>query len=153
MHLDGTCEGGSPHLFTGMDGIAQIILDNIKLPSEKADLIIPFLKRLKEQYGDPIALVHDMGKGILSAVSTVFKDIPDFICHFHFLRDIGKDLYETEYAKIRTRLKKHKIRGLLRAKAKALETLIEKDSQLTTNLLKYIAKEKIDPMPLDKIPI
>ena len=153
LHLDGTCEGGSPHLFTGMDGIAQIVLDNIKLPSEKAELIIPFLKRLKEQYGDPIALVHDMGKGILSAVSTVFKDIPDFICHFHFLRDIGKDLYETEYAKIRTRLKKHKIRGLLRAKAKVLETLIEKNSQLTTNLLKYIANEKIDSMPFDKMPI
>ena len=153
LHLDGTCEGGSPHLFTGMDGITQIVLDNIKLPSEKAELIIPFLKRLKEEYGDPIALVHDMGKGILSAVLTVFKDIPDFICHFHFLRDIGKDLYETEYAKIRTRLKKHKIRGLLRAKAKVLETLIEKDAQLATNLLKYIAKGKINRIPLDKMPV
>jgi hypothetical protein len=45
-----------------------------------------------------------MGRGILSAVKTVFPGIPDFICHFHFLRDIGKDLFETEYATIRNRL-------------------------------------------------
>lgn len=153
LHLDGTCEDDSPHLFTGMDGIAQIVLDNIKLPSEKAELIIPFLTKLKEQYGDPIALVHDMGKGILSAVSTVFKDIPDFICHFHFLRDIGKDLYETEYAKIRTRLKKHKIRGLLRAKTKALESVIGNDTHITNSLLKGIAKGKIDSILLDKMPV
>lgn len=153
LHLDGTCEGDSPHLFTGMDGIAEIVLDNIKLPSEKAELIIPFLTRIKEQYGDPIALVHDMGKGILSAVSTVFNDIPDFICHFHFLRDIGKDLYETEYAKIRTRLKKHKIRGLLRAKAKALEHLIGNDTQMTTRLLEGIDTGKIDPMSLNKMSV
>ena len=152
LHLDGTCEGDSPHLFTGMDGIAQIVLDNIKIPSEKAELIIPFLKKLKAQYGDPIALVHDMGKGILSAVSTVFEGVPDFICHFHFLRDIGKDLYETEYAKIRTRLRKHKIRGLLRAKAKALEPLINNDTQAAASLLESISKDKTDPIPLDKMP-
>ncbi len=149
LHLD----GDSPHLFTGMDGIAQIVLDNIKLPSEKAELIIPFLTRLKKQYGDPIALVHDMGKGILSAVSTVFNGIPDFICHFHFLRDIGKDLYETEYAKIRTRLKKHKIRQLLRAKAKALEPLIGSDTQVVTSLLEGISKGKTNLGPLEKIPV
>jgi hypothetical protein len=114
LHMDGTCEGDSPHLFTGMDSIAQIVLDNIKIPSEKAEFIIPFLQKIQKQYGDPVALVHDMGKGILSAVSTVFKDIPDFICHFHFLRDIGKDLFETDYNKIRTRLKKHRIRSVLR---------------------------------------
>ena len=47
LHLDGTCEGDSPHLFTGLDGIAQIVLDNIKLPSERADLLIPFFQKIK----------------------------------------------------------------------------------------------------------
>jgi hypothetical protein len=127
LHLDGTCEKDSPHLFTGMDGIAQIVLDNIKLPSEKAERLIPFFRKIKRQYGDPVALVHDMGRGILSAVKTVFPGIPDFICHFHFLRDIGKDLFETEYATIRNRLKKHKIRSLLRQRLKALKKEIGDD--------------------------
>ena len=153
LHIDGTCEGGSPHLFTGMDGIAQIVLDNIKLPSEKAESIIPFLEKIKKQYGNPIALVHDMGKGILSAVEAVFKGIPDFICHFHFLRDIGKDLYEAEYAKIRTRLTKHKIRTILRAKAKALASLIEEDTQVGTGLLKSISKNQPNIIPAEKLAI
>lgn len=127
LHLDGTCEKDSPHLFTGMDGIAQIVLDNIKLPSEKAERLIPFFRKIKRQYGAPVALVHDMGRGIISAVKTVFPGIPDFICHFHFLRDIGKDLFETEYATIRNRLKKHKIRSLLRRRIKVLEKEIGDD--------------------------
>jgi hypothetical protein len=38
LHLDGTCEGDSPHLMSALDEIAQIVLDNIKIPSEKAVL-------------------------------------------------------------------------------------------------------------------
>ena len=152
LHLDGTCEGDSPHLFTGIDGIAQIVLDNIKLPSEKAELLIPFFRQIRQQYGDPIALVHDMGKGILSAVNAVFKGIPDFICHFHFLRDIGKDLFEKEYAKIRNRLKKHKIRPLLRRKLKALEKIVGDDPEAVCTLAIGIDSGRIDPAVMEKMP-
>ena len=151
LHLDGTCEGGSPHLFTGLDGIAQIVLDNIKVPSEKAELLIPFFLQIRRQYGDPIALVHDMGKGILSAVDTVFKGIPDFICHFHFLRDIGKDLFEQEYAKIRDRLKKHKIRPLLRRKLRALEKAGGDDPQAVGTLVTGIDSGRMDAVIAEKI--
>ena len=152
LHLDGTCEGDSPHLFTGIDGIAQIVLDNIKLPSEKAELLIPFFRQIRDQYGDPIALVHDMGKGILSAVNAVFKGVPDFICHFHFLRDIGKDLFEKEYTKIRNRLKKHKIRPLLRRKLKALENIIGDDPQAVRTLSAGIDSGCMDTAVMDKMP-
>jgi hypothetical protein len=152
LHIDGTCEGDSPHLFTGIDGIAQIVLDNIKLPSEKAELLIPFFRQIRQQYGDPIALVHDMGKGILSAVKTVFKGIPDFICHFHFLRDIGKDLFEEEYVIIRKRLKTHKIRTLLRRKAKELGKIIGDDLQAVCHLWAGIENHCVDGTTMDKMP-
>lgn len=152
LHMDGTCEGDSPHLFTGIDGIAQIVLDNIKLPSEKAELLIPFLRQIKRQYGDPIALVHDMGQGILSAVKTVFKGIPDFICHFHFLRDIGKDLFETDYSKIRSRLTKHKIRGVLRQKAKALEQIINDDPKVVRQLRLSLDNGQMGPSLIKSMP-
>ena len=151
LHIDGTCEGDSPHLFTGIDGIAQIVLDNIKLPSEKAELLIPFFRQLRQQYGDPVALVHDMGKGILSAVKSVFKGIPDFICHFHFLRDIGKDLFEEEYAIIRNRLKTHKIRSVLRRKAKALGKIIGDDSEAAAHLSVGIENGCLDGTAMDKM--
>lgn len=128
LHLDGTCEGDSPNLFCGLDGISELVLDSIKIPSEKKDTLIPFFRGIKEQYGEPIALVHDMGKGIIAAVEQVFPDIADFICHFHFLRDIGKDLLLDDYTALQKRLRKLKIRPLLRQRAKYLEQKINPDN-------------------------
>ena len=143
LHLDGTCEGDSPHLCSGLDGITELVLDNVKLPSEKADLLIPFLRQIKQHYGDPLALVHDMGKGILLAVGEVFPGKPDFICHFHFLRDIGKDLLEDHYQRIRNRIKKLKIRTLLRQKAKALEKAMGANDKAVQALKAGIDKGEI----------
>ena len=50
LHVDGTCEGDSPHLFCGMDGISELVLDNIKIPSEKKELLIPFFQRIRNDY-------------------------------------------------------------------------------------------------------
>lgn len=141
LHLDGTCEADSPILFSGLDGIAELVLDNVKLTSERADLLIPFFRQIKQQYGDPIALVHDMGKGILSAIAKVFPGKPDFICHFHFLRDIGKDLLEGEYKQVRNHLKKHKIRGSLRQMAKSLERAVGQECKAMEALHSSIRKD------------
>ena len=70
------------------------MLDKVKLPSENAKQIIPFLSNLKAVYGNPVAIVRDMGSAIAQAIESVFPGIADFICHFHFLRDLGKDLFE-----------------------------------------------------------
>jgi hypothetical protein len=153
LHLDGTCEGDSLHLVSGIDGIAQIVLDNIKLPSEKAVLLIPFLRRIKRQYGEPLALVHDMGHGLMSAIAFVFAGVRDFICHFHFLRDIGKDLFEKEYALIRNRLKKHKIRSVLRQRINVLKKLIGEDDSSVRRLATDIDRGSIDPLALPKVPL
>jgi len=141
LHLDGTCEGDSPHLMSALDEIAQIVLDNVKITSEKADKIIPFLERIKDRYGIPVALVHDMGAGILSAVKTVFPGVSDYVCHYHFLRDIGNDLYGFEYARLRSELRKYGIRSSLRKTVKVLEKNIEMDPELAGSLDCYLKAE------------
>ena len=141
LHLDGTCEGDSPHLMSALDGIAQIVLDNIKIPSEKADKIIPFLRRIKDCYGIPLALVHDMGTGILSAVKKVFPKVLDYICHYHFLRDIGNDLFGIEYARVRSELAKYSIRPSLRKIVKALEERMETQPEMSNSLDCYLKDE------------
>jgi len=83
-------------------------------PSENALQITEFLEQFKNDYGTPIALVHDMGSAILKAVRTVFPGCPDYICHFHFLKDIGKDLLDRDYSTIRRHLKTHRVRTHLR---------------------------------------
>ena len=68
LHLDATHEGDAPVLMTGMDGLKQIVLGNVKIPSKHADHIVPFLEQLQKNYGTPIACVHDMGTGLCKAV-------------------------------------------------------------------------------------
>jgi hypothetical protein len=149
LHLDCTCEGDSPHLMSALDEVARIVLDNVKIPSEKADDIIPFLRRIRDRYGMPLALVHDMGAGILSAVKAVFPGVPDYICHYHFLRDIGDDLFGLEYGRLRSALRKHGIRSSLRRDVKALGRKIEQDRKLIQNLDCYLREEgkSVDALP------
>ena len=130
LHLDATCDGKEPLLMSSLDSISEIVLGNVKLPSEKAETIIPFLEQIKRLFGEPIASVHDMGAGILRAIKKVFPDRPDFICHYHFLRDIGKDLLEQDYDTIRKRLSKHGIAGKLRTRARTLKQIIDDHPQL-----------------------
>jgi hypothetical protein len=106
------------------------LLGNVKMPTENEKHIVPLLQRIKEAYGIPLALVHDMGKGILSAVATVFPEVPDFICHFHFLRDIGKDFLGAEYDTIRKRLRKHGIGARLCYRAKYLKADMDRYPEL-----------------------
>ncbi len=124
LHLDGTCEGGGPILMSSLDSISEIVLGNVKVPGEKTQLIIPFLEEIKRRYGIPLAVVHDMGAGILAAVKKVFPGIPDFICHFHFLRDLGKDLLEPDYDAIRKRLRQHALTEKLLYLARKLKTAV-----------------------------
>jgi len=152
LHVDGTCEGDSPLLFCGLDGISEIVLDTIKIPSERKELLIPFFQRIKKQYGDPVALVHDMGVGILMAVEEVFPGVADFICHFHFLRDIGKDLLLKDYQDIITCLRKHNVRGLLRQKARYLEIKIDQDSGVIADLKAGLDHGELTTACLERIP-
>ncbi len=151
-HLDATCEGRDPFLMSSMDSLSEIVLGNIKLPSEHQDHIIPFLQRIKETFGIPLALVHDMWRGILKAVAEVFPGVPDFICHFHFLRDIGKDFMETEYNIVRTRLKKHQIAGKLRYRAKQLKIAADLNPCLIDALATGLANHPLPASALQSMP-
>jgi len=130
LHLDSTYEDNSPLLMCGLDSIMQIVLGNCKMQSEKSDDIIPFLRDINDLFGEPLALVHDMSAAILKAVGKVFPDTLDFICHFHFLRDIGKDLLEKEYGIIRKRLKKHGITSRLYQRMNSLKQKVDDNMQL-----------------------
>jgi len=152
LHVDGTCEGGSPHLFCGLDGISQWVLDSIKIPSEKKELLVPFFRRIEQHYGTPLALVNDMGAGILAAIAEVFPGVPDFICHFHFLRDIGKDLLLQDYQGLTQGLRGHNVRPLLRQKAKYFERKVTESSQTLTELKISVESGQLKAASLVPIP-
>lgn len=153
LHLDGTREGKGPVLMTGLDSIMDIVLGNIKLTSEKADELIPFLEKMDKLFGAPIACVHDMGAGIIKAVEKVFEGIPDFICHFHFLRDLGKDLFGDEYTIIRKRLRKHAVTGKIRSRARVFKGTIDQHPQLINLLQSAMKKDKLPNSDLQHFPV
>ena len=152
LHLDATCEGDSPHIMTALDEVTNIVMNTIKVTSEKAKTIIPFLNKLKSDYGRPIAIVSDMGKGIMNAVNTVFPKVPYFICHFHFLRDIGKDLLEPDYTELRKLLRKYNIRVKLREGVKKIKQSDKEDAtscDVSILWLKQMQTHKLlDPLTL-----
>lgn len=130
LHLDATHEGDAPALMTGLDGLSKIVLANVKIPSEHAEHIIPFLRKIDSTYGTPKACVHDMGTGICKAVAEVFPSVADFICHFHFLRDIGKDFLDPAYRGLRNRLRAYSISSRLCALVREMrQTIYEQSSE------------------------
>jgi hypothetical protein len=150
LHLDATHAGDAPALMTGLDSLSRIVLANIKIPSENSDHIIPFLKDIQDAYGTPRACVHDMGYGICKAVKEVFPGVPDCICHFHFLRDIGKDILDPAYGKLRNRLRSHSISTKLSVLVRETRQAACEQSSNPTGLAKTIlnVKEETPLLPL-----
>ena len=149
LHLDATHEADAPALMTGMDSLSKFVLANVKLPSERADHIIPFLEKLRSDYGEPAACVHDMGKAICSAIADVFPNSRDYICHFHFLRDIGKDLIEPCYRQLRSCLRKHAATTKFNALVRQVRLHLEEETATAQHLATLIkSKKPIENMTL-----
>jgi hypothetical protein len=124
LHIDATVEGDSDMVFVGMNSVNGWILQSRKIKSESHEEIIPALEDMKRRYGEPLSIKRDMGKGMALAVSEVFPNKPDKICHFHFSRDIGKDILSEQYDLIRKFLIDNKIKTSLRRLADDLITEI-----------------------------
>jgi len=127
LHLDTFGDKDSPRIITGRDSLSDFVLDNAKIASEKCEYVWPFLAKIRERYGHPIAVVQDMGKGIMNAVEKVFLGVTVFICHFHLLRDIGKDLLQDHYDILRKRLRHHGILTKLRNWAKSMKECVDEN--------------------------
>lgn len=121
LYIDSTCEGRAPHLLTCIDGISGYVLYSQKLVSENQTDLENAFRKVKELFGNPLCCVHDMGCGINSALDVVFPLVARVICHFHLLRDIGKDLLNDTYQKVRKLLAKKKIYSDIRYQTKAFE--------------------------------
>lgn len=145
LHFDGTNDGSSPHLIVAVDEQEKLVLGSVKTPSESTESVSGLLKRVKCDYGDPVALVHDMSKANISAAQSVFPGVADYVCHFHFLRDIGKDLFGYEEAQIRSILQGNGIKGCLGALAGKLREFVDTDQ------LQGLSSQKTPGLALDSL--
>ena len=104
LHVDGTETAGSPVVFVAWDEWSGLVLDARVLDTENADEIAAFFRELEAALGRPRGLVSDMGTGILKAVRQVWSGLPLQLCQFHYVRDVGKDLFEKLEGEVRRKL-------------------------------------------------
>jgi len=127
LHIDGTTETKSDTVFVCVDRVLGTVLLTEKMASENEEEIERALRRLKTLFGRPRAIMRDMSGRIGSAVAEVFPGVPDRICHFHFLRDIGKDLLGKLYVQMGHTMVRLKINADLRRLRRELEKAIPVD--------------------------
>lgn len=108
LHLDGTGESGDEIVFMAMDGITGITLDACIMPSESIEYITPFLRGINNLFGDPVSVLRDMSPAIKESVSDVFPGILQLICHYHFVKDLGKDAFSS-YLELRASMVSTKV--------------------------------------------
>lgn len=135
---------GSAHLMCAIaEEVSEkinIILGSVKLPKESTETVSAFLRDLKEKYGAPLAGICDMLASNLNAFREVFPDVLLLICHFHFLRGLGKMFMEYENTKLQNTLKQYDMNKRLKEFAKTCKARIELNPELAS-YLKYDEKK------------
>ncbi len=99
----------------------EVLLARSLLSACEADLA-SLLREVQQELDVPIrGVISDGQHSIRNAVQTVFPDVPHQLCHFHYLREAAKPVYEADrHAK--KELKKH-LRGV-----RPIERAVEKRS-------------------------
>jgi hypothetical protein len=131
LHIDATGESGRGTLLVALAGWRGWVLGSWKLDTERADAILPRLRSTVARFGAPCAVMRDLGRAVTEAadslVETLGGDIPVLGCHFHFLRDVGKDLLAESHDKLRGLFRRFEIRPGLRAIARDLNRHLGQD--------------------------
>ena len=144
LHLDGTNEGGMYNHFVVREGIRGNVLYAEKIVSESTSAIKSVLEKVKKKFGVPDAVMSDMSAPIGNAVKAVFKDVPHRLCHYHFLKAVGKSLLENQNHPQQISLKSMK--KMLMCKRKELVDKLKscknkthmKNGELLLSLIDYI---------------
>lgn len=121
LHVDGTCEEGSRVLLVCMDSMSGQVLESRKIGSENAEEVRQVLEDVLRDWGKPLAIVHDLRKSLITAAGEVFKHVPQFVCHYHFAADVGKDIFEPDVDRLRKLVRRTEVRPRLRALLRCLK--------------------------------
>jgi len=124
MHIDATGEDGRGTLLSVYAAWRGWVLGSWKVPTERADVILPRLRQVAARFGAPCAIMRDLGRAVSEAAASLAADyepsIPVLSCHQHFLCDVGTDLMRQAHEALRERFRHFKVTAQLRALARGL---------------------------------
>ncbi len=108
--IDATLEAGTPMYFGVYEAQDNLLLDAYRIPSENVDALTLCLTQTADRFGKPRRTLHDLSEAMAAACERALQGVPHRVCQFHFLRDIGEDLYAVPQARLRDRLPTRLIR-------------------------------------------
>ncbi|MGH7645713.1 MAG: hypothetical protein ACREMR_09015 [Gemmatimonadales bacterium] len=122
LHVDATGEDGRGTLLCVYTGWRRWVLGAWKIPTERADAILPRLRAVEARFGAPCAVMRDLGKAVIEAARDFVgkRRIPVLGCHLHFLKDVGKDLLAGAHDELRALFRRFEVTAHLRALARDL---------------------------------
>lgn len=119
LHVDATGEDSKGTLLGIYAGWRDLVLGAWKIPTERADAILPRIHEIVGLFGAPRSLMHDLGRAVIEACRTFVESQDgspvDLVCHMHFVADIGKDLLAASHDALRALFRRFKIAARLRA--------------------------------------
>lgn len=107
--IDGTLEAGGPVFFGVLEAQDDLLLGCWKISSENLDEAAPCLAELREAYGLPERVLHDLSDAMSGACDRALDGVKHYVCQFHLLRDIGEGLYEAPQAALSKLLRQLKL--------------------------------------------
>ncbi len=122
MHTDATCEDGRGTMLVILAGWRRWVLGSWKIPTENAEAILACARLTVQRFGEPCAIMRDLGKAMISACENLVAGLSATIkalgCHSHFLADVGLDLLKPGHDALRDALRRLKVRGAIRTFAR-----------------------------------
>ena len=93
LHIDATCDKGKGGTFLCLAGWTGWVLNAVRVGSENEQQLRPAVERTLTAFGDPLAVLRDLGGAGAKAVADCrLRGVPDLLCHFHFLQAVGHQL-------------------------------------------------------------
>jgi len=151
-HIDATGEEGSGTVLIIYAGWRKWVLGTRKITTECTEQIKPLLFETADQFGEPLAIVRDYGRGITPSVKEFVEERKAEIlilgCHTHFIKFVGKDLLTPGYNELRLLIRKYKIQSELRRIVRAWgKELGEEIYFLKVKIESWISKEQTQTLP------
>lgn len=106
LAIDATNEEGSYKMISARDALTGENLISRKFLTDSHEAYTSVLREVLELFGMPDVLLSDMCPRITKAHALVFPKLTHAVCHYHFLNNLGVQLFSEQHNKFGEKLTK-----------------------------------------------
>jgi hypothetical protein len=109
LAVDATNEEGSYKMISARDAITGENLLSRKFLTDNHEAYASVMREVIALFGRPDVLLSDMCPRIAKAHALVFPKLPHAVCHYHFLNNLGVQLFSEQHNKFGDKLTKKRL--------------------------------------------